>query len=163
MHALRTPLLAIAAVISMAGCMDVRPAIASCNDPPPRVISDERCPHCGEGPRAFLSFDHNAPHPNAAGMRYLDDSVASLTRWSDVRFKVSGHADRSERDAALLARRRAAFVHRVLGEANIEPTRIVSVEAHGATRPLTFDSNCIDRHGAERTGVNRRVELDVVN
>jgi outer membrane protein OmpA-like peptidoglycan-associated protein len=98
-----------------------------------------------------VTFAHQSSQLSAAAAGLLD-RLAPMLRQASVR--LEGHADRSERDAALLSLERARAVQRYLVGKGV-PAERLQVRALAATQPVSSGS------GQEGAAGNRRVEIDV--
>jgi OOP family OmpA-OmpF porin len=89
----------------------------------------------------------------------LDEAVAVLAKYPELRVEVAGHTDSKGKDDynQNLSERRAKTVYDYLTSKGIDASRLVGPNGYGEARPI--DTNETDEGRAN----NRRTELNVQN
>lgn len=129
-----------------------------CPDTPPNTPVDSRgCELEGEYVLEGVNFESNSDRllPGATGI--LDDVVATLKRYPEIRFEVAGHTDSDGSEAYNegLSARRAQTVHDYLAANGIAVDRM-TVRGYGESQPIA------DNTSSAGKARNRRVSLNVV-
>lgn len=104
-----------------------------------------------------FDFDKATLRPDAVVI--LDEAVAVLQKYPQLRVEVAGHTDSKGKDAynQKLSERRAQAVYDYLTGKGIDASRLVGPNGYGETRPI--DTNDTEEGRAN----NRRTELNVQN
>lgn len=104
-----------------------------------------------------FDFDKATLRPDAVVI--LDEAVAVLQKYPQLRVEVAGHTDSKGKDAynQALSERRAQAVYDYLTGKGIDASRLVGPNGYGETRPI--DTNDTEEGRAN----NRRTELNVQN
>ena len=102
-----------------------------------------------------FDFDKATLRPDAVVI--LDEAVAVLQKYPQLRVEVAGHTDSKGKDAynQKLSERRAQAVYDYLTGKGIDASRLVGPNGYGETRPI--DTNDTEEGRAN----NRRTELNV--
>jgi len=104
-----------------------------------------------------FDFDKDTLRPDAVVI--LDEAVAVLAKYPELRVEVAGHTDSKGKDDynQNLSERRAKTVYDYLTSKGIDASRLVGPNGYGEARPI--DTNETDEGRAN----NRRTELNVQN
>ena len=104
-----------------------------------------------------FDFDKDTLRPDAVVI--LDEAVAVLAKYPELRVEVAGHTDSKGKDDynQNLSERRAKTVYDYLTSKGIDAARMVGPNGYGEARPI--DTNDTDEGRAN----NRRTELNVQN
>ena len=107
-----------------------------------------------------FDFDRDTLRPDAIVI--LDEAVAILGRYPDLRFELAGHTDECGSDGYNqgLSERRARVVYDYLANAGIATSRMAGPNGYGESRPL---ESLGDAFPACQSETNRRTELNVQN
>lgn len=129
-----------------------------CPDTPKGTPVDSRgCELEGDYVLEGVNFESNSDRLLAGATDILDDVVATLKRYPDIRFEVAGHTDSdgtAEYNQGLSARR-AQTVHDYLAANGIAVDRM-TVRGYGETQPIA------DNTTATGKARNRRVALNII-
>ncbi|MCS6786875.1 MAG: OmpA family protein [Thiobacillaceae bacterium] len=104
-----------------------------------------------------VNFDHDSATLRPESKAVLDEAVATLKRYPQLRVEVAGHTDdrASEAYNLALSERRARAVMDYFVQAGIEPARL-SAKGYGEGQPIA------DNRTAAGRAANRRVELRIL-
>jgi OOP family OmpA-OmpF porin len=104
-----------------------------------------------------FDFDKDTLRPDAIAI--LDEAIAILQKYPQLRVEVAGHTDSigTEQYNQGLSERRARAVYNYLTNAGISADRLVGPNGYGESRPIDTNDT---REGRAR---NRRTELNVQN
>lgn len=107
-----------------------------------------------------FDFDRDTLRPDAIVI--LNEAVAILGRYPDLRFELAGHTDECGSDGYNqdLSQRRARVVYDYLANAGITGSRMGGPNGYGESRPL---ESLGDAFPACQSETNRRTELNVQN
>lgn len=129
-----------------------------CPDTPANTPVDSKgCELEGDYVLEGVNFESNSDRLLAGATGVLDDVVATLKRYPDIRFEVAGHTD-SDGSAEYnqgLSARRAQTVHDYLAANGIAVNRM-TVRGYGETQPIA------DNTTATGKARNRRVALNII-
>jgi outer membrane protein OmpA-like peptidoglycan-associated protein len=110
-----------------------------------------------------FDFDKATLRPDAVAI--LDEAVAILGKYPDLKVEVAGHTDAigSEQYNQGLSERRAQTVYDYLGSKGVDAGRMVGPSGYGETRPIAPNTNEDGSDNPEGRAKNRRTELNVQN
>lgn len=157
----------IAPGISCADLDDDGDGVNNCVDRCPdsqagQVVGQDGCPvaltiDLGD---IHFDFDRSTLRPDAQAI--LDESVAILQRYPQMRVEVAGHTDECGSDAynLKLSQRRAEAVYGYLVDRGVDAARLAGPIGYGESRPLVPTG---DAYPQCRNETNRRTELNVEN
>lgn len=126
------------------------------NTPPPMRVDSNGCEIKAEIRLPGVNFASDSAQLLAGSFAVLDDAVATLRRYPDLRIEVAGHTDSSGADAynqGLSARRAQAVVDYFK---NAVVVNALTARGYGESQPVA------DNATAEGRAQNRRVLLRVV-
>ena len=107
-----------------------------------------------------FDFDKSTLRPDAIGI--LNEAVAILSRYPELRVEIAGHTDLCGSDSYNqgLSERRARVVYDYLTSNGIDSSRLAGPNGYGESRPLVPTAQTIP---ACKSETNRRTELNVQN
>jgi OOP family OmpA-OmpF porin len=107
-----------------------------------------------------FDFDKDTLRPDAVVI--LDEAVAVLAKYPELRVEVAGHTDLCGDEAYNqgLSQRRAKVAYDYLTSKGVDPARMVGPNGYGESRPLESTEQTSP---ACKNEANRRTELDVQN
>jgi OOP family OmpA-OmpF porin len=107
-----------------------------------------------------FDFDKDTLRPDAVVI--LDEAVAVLAKYPELRVEVAGHTDLCGDEAYNqgLSQRRAQVAYDYLTSKGVDPARMVGPNGYGESRPLESTEQTFPTCKNE---TNRRTELDVQN
>lgn len=110
-----------------------------------------------------FDFDKSTLRPDAVAI--LDEAIAILRQYPDLRVEVAGHTDSIGSDAYNqgLSERRAQAVYDYLMANGIDSGRLVGPVGYGESRPIAPNTNPDGSDNPEGRAQNRRTELNVQN
>jgi len=110
-----------------------------------------------------FDFDKATLRPDAVAI--LDEAVAILGKYPDLKVEVAGHTDAigTEQYNQGLSERRAQAVYDYLAGHGIDAGRMVGPSGYGETRPIAPNTNEDGSDNPEGRAKNRRTELNVQN
>ena len=112
-----------------------------------------------------VNFDFDQATLRPDGVVILDEAIAILGRYPELRVEVAGHTDSVGSDAYNqgLSERRARTVHDYLTGHGIDAGRLVGPNGYGESRPIAPNTNPDGSDNPEGRARNRRSELNVQN
>jgi OOP family OmpA-OmpF porin len=112
-----------------------------------------------------VNFDFNQSVLRPDALAILDEAVALLGKYPQLRVQVAGHADSigTRRYNQGLSERRARAVYDYLAGHGIDASRLLGPKGYGETRPIAPNLNPDGSDNPEGRARNRRTELDVRN
>lgn len=110
-----------------------------------------------------FDFDKDSLRPDAVAI--LDEAVAILQRYPQLRVEVAGHTDSRGKDAynQALSQRRAKVVYDYLTGHGIDAGRLAGPNGFGESRPIAPNENADGSDNPDGRAKNRRTELNVQN
>lgn len=110
-----------------------------------------------------FDFDRDTLRPDAVVI--LDEAIAILQKYPQMRFEVAGHTDAvgTETYNEALSQRRARVVFDYLGNHGIDTGRMVGPTGYGENRPIAPNANADGSDDPDGRARNRRTELNVQN
>lgn len=110
-----------------------------------------------------FDYDRNTLRPDAIVI--LDEAIAILKKYPQLRFEVAGHTDAKGSDGynQELSQRRARVVYDYIGGRGIDNSRMVGPSGYGESRPIAPNQNADGSDDPEGRARNRRTELNVQN
>ena len=110
-----------------------------------------------------FDFDRDSLRPDA--LVILDEAIAILQKYPQMRFEVAGHTDAIGSDDynQELSERRARVVFDYLGSHGIDTSRMAGPNGFGESRPIAPNANEDGSDNPEGRAKNRRTELNVQN
>ena len=108
-----------------------------------------------------FDFDKATLRPDAVAI--LDEAIAIVKRYPDMRVEVAGHTDSigSEQYNQGLSERRARTVYDYLTSHGIDASRLTGPTGYGESRPIAPNTNPDGSDNPEGRALNRRTELNV--
>ena len=141
--------------------------VNNCNDRCPdsmagQAIGQEGCPVPLTIDLKGVNFDFDRDTLRPDAIAILDEAVAILRRYPELRFELAGHTDECGSDDYNkdLSGRRARVVYDYLANAGIDTGRMAGPNGYGEDRPL---ENLGDDFPGCKSETNRRTELNVQN
>ena len=110
-----------------------------------------------------FDFDKSTLRPDAVAI--LEQAVAILSSYPQMRVEVAGHTDSigSEKYNQGLSQRRARVVYNYLSSHGIDPSRMSGPNGFGELRPIAPNTNPDGTDNPQGRARNRRTELNVQN
>jgi len=110
-----------------------------------------------------FDFDKSTLRPDAVAI--LDEAVAILGKYPQLRVEVAGHTDSigTEQYNQGLSERRASAVYDYLTGHGIDSSRLVGPTGYGESKPIAPNTNPDGTDNPEGRAQNRRTELNVQN
>jgi OOP family OmpA-OmpF porin len=110
-----------------------------------------------------FDFDKATLRPDAVAI--LDEAIAILGKYPDLKVEVAGHTDSigTEQYNQGLSERRAQTVYDYLTGHGIDAGRLVGPNGYGESRPIAPNTNEDGSDNPEGRAKNRRTELNVQN
>ncbi|CAN5204855.1 hypothetical protein BH11PSE14_BH11PSE14_21540 [soil metagenome] len=110
-----------------------------------------------------FDFDKSTLRPDAVAI--LDEAVAILGKYPQLRVEVAGHTDSigTEQYNQGLFERRARAVYGYLSGHGIDAGRMQGPNGYGESRPIAPNTNDDGSDNPEGRAKNRRTELNVQN
>jgi len=141
--------------------------VNNCNDKCPdsaagQAIGQDGCPVPLTIDLKGVNFDYDRDTLRPDAIATLDEAIAILGRYPQLRFELAGHTDECGSDGYNqgLSERRARVVYDYLANAGIETGRMAGPNGYGESRPL---ESLGDAFPACQSETNRRTELNVQN
>ena len=141
--------------------------VNNCNDKCPnsaagQAIGPDGCPVPLTIDLKGVNFDFDRDTLRPDSIAILDEAVAILQKYPQLRFELAGHTDECGSDDYNqgLSERRARVVYDHLANAGIDAARMVGPNGYGESRPLEALGD--DFPGC-KSETNRRTELNVQN
>ena len=138
--------------------------VNNCNDKCPdsqagQTIGPDGCPVPVSIDLKGVNFDFDKSTLRPDAVAILDEAVAILSKYAELKVEVAGHTDSvgAEVYNQGLSERRARVVYDYLTGHGIDASRLVGPHGFGESKPI--DSNDTKEGRAN----NRRTELDVQN
>lgn len=110
-----------------------------------------------------VNFDAAGAGLRADAVAILEEAIAILGKYPQLRVEVAGHADPTEAHAQALSKRRARAVYAYLAAHGIDAARLAGPHGYGSRRPIAasaFPDGSADPQGRAK---NRRTELKVLD
>jgi OOP family OmpA-OmpF porin len=141
--------------------------VNNCNDTCPnstagQAVGPDGCPVPLTIDLRGVNFDFDKDTLRADSIAILDEAVAILSKYPELRVEVAGHTDECGADGYNqgLSDRRAKVVYEYLAGKGIDSARLSGPNGYGETRPLEELGDAYPGCKSER---NRRTELNVQN
>ncbi len=141
--------------------------VNDCNDKCPgstagQTIGADGCPVKLTIDLKGVNFDFDKATLRPDAIVILDEAVAVLAKYPELRFEVAGHTDLCGKDTYNqdLSQRRAQTVYDYLTSKGIDSARMVGPNGYGESRPLETTEQTSP---ACKNETNRRTELNVQN
>lgn len=165
-----TPAPAPAAQSTCADLDDDGDGINNCNDKCPgstsgQAIGPDGCPVPLTIDLRGVNFDFDRDTLRPDAIVILDEAIAILQKYPQLRFEVAGHTDAVGTEAYNedLSQRRARVVFDYLANHGIDNSRMVGPTGYGEGRPIAPNANPDGSDDPEGRARNRRTELNVQN
>jgi OOP family OmpA-OmpF porin len=110
-----------------------------------------------------VNFDAAGDGLRADAVAVLEEAIAILGKYPQLRVEVAGHADPTEAHAQALSKRRARVVYAYLAAHGVDAARLAGPHGYGGRRPIAasaFPDGSEDPQGRAK---NRRTELKVLD
>lgn len=129
---------------------------------PGQIVGPDGCPVAVSIDLRGVNFDFDKSTLRPDAVETLNEAVALLSQYPDLRVEVAGHTDLCgpENYNQSLSERRAKAVYDFLGNNGINASRMVGPTGYGESRPLEPTAQTFP---ACKSEVNRRTELNVQN
>jgi OOP family OmpA-OmpF porin len=164
------PIVASLPPVQQQTCADLdddRDGVNNCNDRCPdsaagQAIGQDGCPVPLTIDLKGVNFDFDRDTLRPDAIATLDEAVAILAKYPQLRFELAGHTDEcgAEGYNQDLSGRRARVVYDYLANAGIDAGRMTGPNGYGESRPL---EQLGDDFPACKSETNRRTELNVEN
>jgi OOP family OmpA-OmpF porin len=164
---------AVPAPVSMDTCSDLDDdgdGVNNCTDKCPQsqagqAIGADGCPVPLTIDLKGVNFDFNSDNLTTQSRAVLDEAIAILGRYPDMKVEVAGHTDSIGSDGYNqdLSERRARAVYDYLTTGGVSSERLEGPIGYGETRPIAPNTNPDGSDNPEGRAQNRRTELNVEN
>ncbi|MBS0456967.1 MAG: OmpA family protein [Proteobacteria bacterium] len=144
--------------------------VNDCNDkcpntPPGTAVGPDGCPVPVTIDLRGVNFDFDKSKLRPDSISILNEAVAVLKKYPQLRVEVAGHTDSIGSDAynMKLSERRAKVVYDFLVKNGVDTGRLVGPHGYGKTRPIAPNTNPDGSDNPKGRAENRRTELNVQN
>ena len=144
--------------------------VNNCNDKCPgsqagQAIGPDGCPVPLTIDLKGVNFDFDKATLRPDSVAILDEAIAVLGKYPQLRVEVAGHTDSigSEQYNQGLSERRARTVYDYLAGHGIDRGRMAGPTGYGESRPIAPNTNPDGSDNPEGRAANRRTELNVQN
>ena len=144
--------------------------VNNCNDKCPastagQAVGPDGCPVPLTIDLKGVNFDFDKATLRPDALAILDEAVAILAKYPELKVEVAGHTDSigTEQYNQGLSERRAKAVYDYLASHGVDAGRMMGPTGYGETRPIAPNTNEDGSDNPEGRAKNRRTELDVQN
>ncbi len=135
------------------------------NSPAGQTVGPDGCPVPVTIDLRGVNFDFDKSKLRPDAIAILNEAIAVLKKYPELKVEVAGHTDSKGTDAynQKLSERRATAVYDYLSSNGIDAGRLVGPHGYGESRPIAPNTNPDGSDNPEGRAQNRRTELNVQN